>query len=73
VFSARVDEGDESEGWRGAQADSNGQFTIPGLAPGKYRIVVGDNGDPLPDEGGQEVTVREGETATIEIKPETKP
>jgi hypothetical protein len=53
--------------------DSNGQFTIPDLAPGKYRAVGLDNGAPVPDEGGQEVTLREGETAVIEVKPEPKP
>jgi hypothetical protein len=73
VFPARLDESDEPERWRGAQVDSNGQFTLPGLAPGKYRIVATDNGDPPPEDSGQEVTVREGETATIEIKPEIQP
>jgi carboxypeptidase family protein len=55
------------------RTDSSGQFTITGLAPGKYRVVGLDNGAPLPDEGGREVTLREGETAVIEVKPEPKP
>jgi hypothetical protein len=42
------------------------------VPPGKYRVAVGDNGAPMP-EGGQEVSLAEGETATIEVKPEAKP
>jgi hypothetical protein len=60
-------------GWRAAPVNSNGQFTLPDLVPGKYSLVVGDNGGPPPDEGGQELTVGEGETATLDIKPEPKP
>jgi hypothetical protein len=58
---------------QGAQADANSQFTLSGLAPGRYRINLGENADPIPSEGGQEVTVGEGETVTIEVKPEAKP
>jgi hypothetical protein len=58
---------------RSGQTDSSGQFTITGLAPGKYRVVGLDNGARLPEEGGQEVTLREGETAMIDVKPEPKP
>jgi hypothetical protein len=46
---------------------------LPGLAPGKYRIAVGDTGASMPEEGGQEVTLGEGETAMIDLKPENKP
>jgi hypothetical protein len=70
VFATLVDARGPSPSGR---TDSSGQFTITGLAPGKYRVVGVDNGAPLPDEGGQEVTLREGETAVIEVKPEPKP
>jgi hypothetical protein len=46
-----------------ARADASGQFTIRGLGPGKYRLAI------LPDEeGGSEITVNEGETASIALK-----
>jgi protocatechuate 3,4-dioxygenase beta subunit len=53
---------------RGTQADQNGQYRFDGVAPGKYRLVVMDQGGPMPDEGGQEVTVREGETVIADLK-----
>lgn len=71
VFATSVD--DVPMGSRAATVNQNGQFTLPDLVPGKYSLVVGDNGSPPPDEGGQELTVGEGETATIELKPETEP
>jgi protocatechuate 3,4-dioxygenase beta subunit len=73
VFFAREDEQFRGPSWLGAPVDANGQFTLSGFAPGKYRINLGENGDPIPSEGGQEVTVREGETVTIEVKPERRP
>jgi protocatechuate 3,4-dioxygenase beta subunit len=73
VFSTRLDEDDSLQGWRIAPVDSNGQFTLQGLPPGKYRIGVRDSEGPPPDEGGHEVTVREGDTTMIDIKAETKP
>jgi len=59
---------DAWQGFRGAQTDQIGRFTMGGLAPGKYRVVAGDPGGTIPTEGGQEITVKEGETATVEIK-----
>ncbi len=73
VFSARLDDDDMQQAWRIAPVDSNGQFTLQGLPPGKYRIGVKDSEAPMPEEGGQEVTVGEGETTTMDLKPETKP
>jgi hypothetical protein len=71
VSAARIDDDDFSFGWQlGTQVDSNGQFVLPGLVPGKYRIAAGEIGGLTPVEGGQEVTVAEGETATIDIKPD---
>jgi hypothetical protein len=73
VFAGPVGDGEELFGWRGMPADSNGQFTISGLAPGTYRVATAELGAPPPDEGGQQVTVGEGESVTIDVKPETKP
>lgn len=74
VFVGRIEEDNaEQQGWSSAQIDSNGQFTLPGLAPGKYRITIGEVGANMPEEGGQEVTVQEGDNVTVDVKPETKP
>ena len=69
VFAMRVDE-EPVSGPRGATGvDQNGQYSLGGLAPGKYRLVVTEpGGGPMPDEAGQEVTVREGETVMIDLK-----
>jgi len=78
VYATLIDVGGPSQTQSGS-TDSNGQFTIPNLAPGKYRVVGVDNqasasvSNGAPEEGGQEVTLREGETAVIEVKPEPKP
>ena len=72
VFAIPTDAGGPPQ-IRSGQTDFSGQFIIQGLAPGKYRVVGLDNGAPLPDESGQEVTLREGETAMVDIKPEPKP
>ena len=69
----RVDDDDRYSGTQGTQVDPNGRFVMPGLAPGKYRVIAAENAGPMPEEGGQEVTVAEGETATVDIKPEAKP
>lgn len=55
-------------GFRGVQAHLNGQFVINGLAPGKYRVVTADMPGETLDEGGQEITLQEGETRTLELK-----
>jgi hypothetical protein len=73
AFADRINEDDSQPGSSATQIDTNGQFTLPSLAPGKYRIRAGEVGAGMPEEGGQEVTVHEGETATIDVKPETKP
>jgi hypothetical protein len=69
VFAATLDKGDPSAGQRAAQVDSNGHFDLPSLPPGKYRVIAGDVDGNMPEEGGQEVSVGEGETVTIEVKP----
>ena len=73
VFASRSDDLDQGYGWRVSSVDSSGQFSIPNLAPGKYRVTIGDTNSPMPEEGGQEVTVSEGETAMVELKAGTKP
>ncbi|MGA3205478.1 MAG: carboxypeptidase-like regulatory domain-containing protein [Bryobacteraceae bacterium] len=60
----------EEQGNRVTQADQNGQYKFEGLSPGKYRLMQMDSGGPMPDEGGQEVTVHEGETAVVDLKPQ---
>jgi hypothetical protein len=56
----------------GTQINPNGQYTLGGLAPGKYRLVVSDPMSPViggpADEGAKEVTVKEGETVTVDVK-----
>jgi hypothetical protein len=59
--------------WRGpvaAGTDETGHFTMGNLAPGTYRLVAVVNGGEMPEEGGQKVTVREGETVTVDLKPQ---
>ena len=64
---------DESRGFggRGMQADQTGHFTVPDVRPGKCRVIAVEQGSPPPEEGGQEVTVHEGETVTVDVKPST--
>jgi hypothetical protein len=73
VVLEHFDQDDLRQGSFSAQVDSNGQFTVPSLAPGRYRAAVVEPGNAMPEEGGQELTVHEGETVTMDIKPETKP
>lgn len=72
VFAQAIVDDSPLPSWRGAQVDQNGQFKMEGLAPGKYRVVAGEPSASMPD-GGQEVTVAEGETATVELKAEEQP
>jgi hypothetical protein len=68
VLAQLVEEDGPSRGNRGVGVDENGQYNFGGLAPGTYRLAAAENGGPMPDEGGQEVTVREGETAIVDLK-----
>ena len=70
-----LQDGRESEIYRGehgTMADQNGQYKFEGLSPGKYRLFVGDPG-AKPEDAGQEVTVKEGETAVIDLKTPSAP
>jgi hypothetical protein len=67
VFCRRLDD-EYFQGFNATYADAVGQFTFPNLSPGKYTVVLGELGAGMPEEGGQEVSVGEGETATVEIK-----
>ncbi|MBZ5603702.1 MAG: carboxypeptidase-like regulatory domain-containing protein, partial [Acidobacteriia bacterium] len=51
-----------------ASRDPSGRFKLGNLPPGKYRLVATFDPGPLP-EGGQEITVHEGESATLDVKP----
>jgi hypothetical protein len=51
------------------QAEQDGQFRIEGLAPGRYRLAAGESFDAIPEDSGREVTVQEGETATVDLAP----
>ncbi len=73
IFALRGDQGTPGSWSAGGQADQNGQYKFVGLAPGKYRLVLMGPLGPFPDEGGQEVTVREGETAMLDLKAPSAP
>jgi uncharacterized protein (DUF2141 family) len=47
--------------------DQSGQFRIEGLAPGRYRVAAGESYEVIPENGGREITVQEGETATVDL------
>jgi hypothetical protein len=49
--------------------DQSGQFRIEGLAPGRYRVAAGESSEAIPENGGREITVQEGETATVDLPP----
>ena len=68
ILAERIDENTPFRRNFGITVDQNGQYNFSGLAPGKYRLVVMDSGGPMPDEGGQEITVREGETVMADLK-----
>jgi hypothetical protein len=68
IFAVRIDQDLPFPWSSGSQADQNGQYKFVGLPPGKYRLVLMSGGGPIADEGGQEVTVREGETVTADLK-----
>jgi len=55
---------------RGTLSDVTGHYKLDNLAPGKYRFVVSEMGGPIPDEGGQEVTIQEGDSITLDLKPQ---
>jgi hypothetical protein len=64
VLSQRID---ASARTGAVQVDQTGQYKLEGLAPGTYRLML-ESGGPMPDEGGQEVTVHEGETVMVDLK-----
>jgi protocatechuate 3,4-dioxygenase beta subunit len=73
VYAQRVDDETFFRGNQGTGVDQNGQYRFEGLAPGKYRLTVQESGVPMSDEGGQEVTVREGETVMVDLKAPSSP
>jgi hypothetical protein len=68
VMVQRVDDEMPFHGGQATGVDQNGQYHIGGLAPGMYRVIASENGGPMPEDGGQEVTVREGETITLDLR-----
>jgi protocatechuate 3,4-dioxygenase beta subunit len=68
IFAQRIDDDVPFRSSRATQTDPSGQYTLSNLSPGKYRLVPADPGGPMPDEDGQEVTVREGETVMLDLK-----
>jgi hypothetical protein len=50
------------------QAEQSGEFRIEGLAPGRYRVGAGESYDAIPDGSGREITVQEGETASVDLR-----
>jgi Carboxypeptidase regulatory-like domain len=70
INAQRIDEDTPFRTGRGAMVDPSGQYTMPNLPPGRYRLVVTDAGFQA-DEGGQEVTVHEGETVMLDLKAPT--
>lgn len=64
--------------YRASYTDDNGQFTIGGIAPGKYRIFAWESIEPnqqfdpdflrLHEKRGQEITVSENASQPIELK-----
>jgi len=47
--------------------DQSGQFLIEGLAPGRYRVAAAESFDAGPVDSGREITIQEGETATVDL------
>lgn len=50
----------------GTTVDAQGSFMLTGLRPGKYRVAVA--GTATDEDSGEELTVGEGETATVTIR-----
>jgi protocatechuate 3,4-dioxygenase beta subunit len=63
----------QQKGWarrrlRTARTDQNGQFTMRGIAPGKYRLVA--SVDDENEMASTEVSFSEAEARTVELKAE---
>ena len=53
-----------------SQTKESGEFRIQGLAPGTYRVALvaqGESPDASPENSGREITLQEGETATMDL------
>ncbi len=69
IYATYLDSGNFNSFGRAAQVDATGHFSIQQIIPGKYRLTSAAPGVPtLDDSNSLEVTVKEGETATVEIK-----
>jgi len=67
--SAIVISQDGSPGSYGVAVDSTGHFHAKGIPPGKYRLCQTIPGVSLSDDNCTEVTLSEGETVTVDLKP----
>jgi hypothetical protein len=47
--------------------EQSGEFRIQGLAPGRYRVAAAESADDIPKDSGREITLQEGETATVDL------
>jgi hypothetical protein len=47
--------------------EQSGEFQIHGLAPGRYRVAAGESSEAIPKDEGREITLQEGETATVDL------
>jgi protocatechuate 3,4-dioxygenase beta subunit len=68
VFWERMINDGAGTGGGGSGIPPDGHFQMQ-FAPGKYRLVTLARGEPMPEEGGEFVTVRAGETVTVDLKP----
>ena len=60
--------GQQFGGMNVAGADQNGQYKFTFVKPGVYRIAAMEAGGEVPEDAKQ-ITVREGETVTVDVKP----
>lgn len=61
----------QGNGWQMVRTGfvrANGDLTMTDVPPGKYKLFVMDRPGPIPEEGGQDITLREGETLNVELK-----
>jgi Carboxypeptidase regulatory-like domain len=49
------------------QVEQDGHFRIERRAPGRYRLAAGESFDAIPEDGGREITVQEGETVSVDL------
>jgi Carboxypeptidase regulatory-like domain len=58
---------DEALSSESPAVEQSGEFRIQGLAPGRYRVAAGESADDIPKDQGRDITVQEGESATVDL------